>query len=161
VQHAAPYESIVFAAIEGRPVAHRAHYLRHYNTEEEAAAGHKVALAALNAGTLALSTDPEGGPMYTVHVYPSPDNPRHIEIFKVETENGDPVVGDVALRDAPGVPLTDQQRDAVVEQDLGFVRTGPWTVSGQRASATVGTGAWLADAMRWTPGLSAPENNPL
>ncbi|MEU1450232.1 hypothetical protein [Streptomyces mirabilis] len=48
---------------------------------------------------------------------------------------------DEAVRDDPDVPLTEVQRDAVVD-GAGWERIGPWVVDGDDAEAPVRNALW-------------------
>ncbi|SEK62885.1 hypothetical protein [Nonomuraea pusilla] len=76
---------------------------------------------------------------YIARMFPDPgDEAMGIvrrEVFEVAGD-GALVVSDVEARDHPEVPLSAEQRDAVLER-LGYVRTGPWIEEGERAEASV------------------------
>ncbi|MFF4531682.1 hypothetical protein ACFY1P_20720 [Streptomyces sp. NPDC001407] len=70
-------------------------------------------------------------------VYPHPEEAGPFtEIVEILDDQGEVVVDDGEVRDHPEVPLTGEQRDAVVRR-LGFKRTGPWALDGERAEAPV------------------------
>ncbi|RNG26379.1 hypothetical protein EEJ42_15115 [Streptomyces botrytidirepellens] len=73
-----------------------------------------------------------------VYAYPDPqDAVPTTDVFEVEDHDIDrKLASDAEVRDHPEVPLTDGQRDIVVTR-LGFRRTSPWVVDGDRASADV------------------------
>ena len=74
--------------------------------------------------------------MTHVYVFPHPDEKvPWVEIFEVW--DGDTLVTDEAeVRDHPEVPLTDEQRDRVLQR-MRYGRTNDWKGDGDRAETEV------------------------
>ncbi|MGW0633318.1 hypothetical protein, partial [Streptomyces sp. NPDC002758] len=64
-----------------------------------------------------------------------------LQVIRLVQEGNHLLLHDDAARDDPKVPLTEAQRDAVVE-GVGWERIGPWVIDGDDAEAPVRNAIW-------------------
>lgn len=77
----------------------------------------------------------EGNMPLTAHMYPTPTEPvGWCVVFEVVDHNGDVLIDDAEVPEHPEVPLTIEQRDAVLAR-MGYSRLGAWT-DGEDGTAT-------------------------
>lgn len=90
----------------------------------------------LPSGTMdGMSTDERRVPVGTMYVHLDQEKPW-TEVFELVQEGGHFLLSDEVERGNPDVPLTETQRDAVVES-AGWQRIGPWVIDGDDAEAPV------------------------
>ncbi|WP_371794205.1 hypothetical protein [Streptomyces sp. NBC_01718] len=82
-----------------------------------------------------MSTDERRVPVGTMYVHLDQEKPW-TEVFELVQEGGHFLLSDEVERGNPDVPLTETQRDAVVES-AGWQRIGPWVIDGDDAEAPV------------------------
>lgn len=68
-------------------------------------------------------------------MYPHQEE-RGKDILELVQEGGHLLVVDEVVREDPEAPLTEAERDAVVDR-TGWQRTGPWVIIGDDAEAPV------------------------
>ncbi|MEU8712792.1 hypothetical protein [Streptomyces sp. NPDC048663] len=87
-----------------------------------------------------MSTDERRAPVGTIYVYLDQEKPG-TEVFEFVQEGNHLLLVDEVIRDDPDVPLTEAQRDAVVE-GAGWERIGPWVIDGDDAEAPMRNALW-------------------
>ncbi|REE61488.1 hypothetical protein BX257_4067 [Streptomyces sp. 3212.3] len=87
-----------------------------------------------------MSTNERRAPVGTIYVYLDQEK-RGTEVFEFVQERSYLLMTDEVVRGDPDVPLTEAQRDAVVE-GAGWERIGPWIIDGDGAEAPIQNTLW-------------------